>query len=306
MKNFKKLLLLIVVVLTATLSNAQQQVQFSQYMYNTQMVNPAYAGTQGRLEAYFIHRSQWVGLEGAPHTQNFGVSGSIHENLALGLNVVNDKIGPANLTMFNASISSKIALSKEISLSFGINGGIDMVNVDWSKGNSMSDNDDAIGNNIKNRVRPVVGAGLYLYSDNWYFGLSTPSFIHKDKYAKVDEAHIDPKIHLYALAGYVFYVGENVKLKPTILAKGVRGAPISFDLSLNALFQDKYTAGLGYRYNDAVYLMLGYTFKKSFFIGYSYDMSVTKLRNYNSGSHDIMLKYTLWSKNIGVVTPRFF
>lgn len=307
MKDFiYKLLIIISLMLSSTLSNAQQQVQFSQYMYNTQMVNPAYMGTQGKLEAFFIHRSQWVGLEGAPRTQNFGVSGSINDAIAIGLNVVNDKIGPSSLTVINAAISSKVALSNDISLSFGLNGGIDMISVDWSKGQSMVEDDAAMTNNIQNRVRPMVGAGAYLYSDNWYFGVSTPSFIYVDKFAKLGETSIDPKMHLYGIAGYVFDIKEEIKLKPSLLMKGVRGAPITFDLSVNTLIKNQYSAGLGYRFHDAMYVMLGYTFKNFLFIGYAYDFGVNKLRNYNTGSHDIIVKYTLWPKNVGVSSPRFF
>ncbi|EPB65614.1 Bacteroidetes-specific putative membrane protein [Ancylostoma ceylanicum] len=164
------------------MANAQQQVQFTQYMYNTMMVNPAYAGTGAR-----------------------------------------------------------IPLSEKIRLSVGLNGGMDIVNVDWSKGQAQSDNDAVMLNNIRNRVRPVVGAGIYLYADNWYFGLSSPTFIQKDSYGKWNEAEIDPRVHWYAIAGYVFSIGDNVKLKPAVLAKMVKGAPITADVSLNTLIKEQFT-----------------------------------------------------------------
>lgn len=293
-------------LLASTQAFSQQQAQYSQYMYNTLMVNPAYAGTRGSLEAYFIHRSQWVGLKGAPRTENFGISGGIGEIIGLGLNVVNDRLGPSNLTTITAAVSAKISLNDRMKLSLGLNGGIDLLNIDWSKGKSQAAWDEQMHNNIRNRVRPRIGAGVYLYSDNWYFGLSAPTFIQNDKYAKSGEAEIDPRMHFYAMAGYVFYVGSNVKLKPAMLMKGVEGAPITFDISLNANFRKHYTVGLGYRNHDAVYILLGYSFFKSFFIGYSYDLNVSKLRGYNSGSHDIILKYTLWPKDKGAFSPRFF
>lgn len=308
MKNtgLKKGIIVAASVLFTWMANAQQQVQFTQYMYNTMMVNPAYAGTGGKLEALFIHRSQWVGLSGAPQTQNFGVNGTVGKIVGLGLNVVNDRIGPSNQTFITGAVSARIPLSEKIRLSVGLNGGMDIVNVDWSKGQAQSDNDAVMLNNIRNRVRPVVGAGIYLYADNWYFGLSSPTFIQKDSYGKWNEAEIDPRVHWYAIAGYVFSIGDNVKLKPAVLAKMVKGAPITADVSLNTLIKEQFTVGVGYRYHDALSILLGYTIKNSFFIGYSYDINLTKLRRYNSGSHDITLKYTLLDKKVAARSPRFF
>lgn len=285
---------------------AQQQVQFTQYMYNTMMVNPAYAGTGSVLEALFIHRSQWVGLDGAPRTQNVAVHGAAGKIVGVGLNFVNDRIGPANQAFVTASLAARIPLSEKIKLSVGLNGGMDIVNVDWTKGQWQSDNDAAMMNNIRNRVRPVLGAGVYLYADNWYFGLSSPTFIQRDRYGDWDEASINNAVHWYAIAGYVFNIGENVKLKPALLAKVVKGAPFTMDVSVNTLIKEQFTVGAGYRYNDAVSLLLGYTFKRSFFIGYSYDINLSRLRTYNSGSHDIILKYNLYKKDMAARSPRFF
>lgn len=286
---------------------AQQQVQFTQYMYNTMMVNPAYAGTGSKLDALFIHRSQWVGLDGAPRTQNVGVNGAVGNILGLGLNFINDRIGPSNQSFLTAAVSARIPLNEKLRLSVGLNGGMDFISVDWSKGQAQNQNDDAMmQNNIRNRVRPVIGAGVYLYADNWYFGVSSPTFIQRDKYGDWNEASIDSRVHWYAIAGYVFRIGENVKLKPAILAKMVKGAPLTIDASLNAMFKEQFTVGLGYRYHDAVALLLGYTFKKMLFLGYSYDINLTKLRGYNSGSHDIILRYNLFGKEAGARSPRFF
>jgi len=307
MKNSKthRFLLPLLILLSINVS-AQQQVQFTQYMYNTMMVNPAYAGTGSVLEALFIHRSQWVGLDGAPRTQNVAVHGAAGKIVGVGLNFINDRIGPANQTFVTASLAARIPLSEKIKLSVGLNGGMDIVNVDWSKGQWQSDNDAAMMNNIRNRVRPVLGAGVYLYADNWYFGFSSPTFIQRDRYGEWNEASINNAVHWYAIAGYVFNVGENVKLKPALLAKMVSGAPFTIDVSLNTLIKEQFTIGAAYRYNDAVSLLLGYTFKRSFFIGYSYDINLSRLRTYNSGSHDIILKYNLYKKDMAARSPRFF
>lgn len=285
---------------------AQQQVQYTQYMYNTMLVNPAYAGTGSQLEVAAIHRSQWVGLSGAPRTQNVGINAAAGKVIGVGLNFVNDRIGPTNQSFLTASIAAKIKLTNKISLSAGINGGIDVISVDFTKGQSKVENDESLVTNIRNRVRPVIGAGLYMYADNWYVGVSSPTFIKKDRYGSNNEVGIDTYIHWYAIAGYVFQIGDNVKLKPALMAKVVKGAPLTADISLNTLIKEQFTIGAGYRYNDAVSILLGYTLKKAFFIGYSYDINTTKLRNYNSGSHDIILKYNLYKKDMSAQSPRFF
>ncbi len=301
-----KSVLVILGLCSAFMSHGQQQVQFTQYMYNTMLVNPAYAGTSNRLEAYFIHRSQWVGISGAPSSQNLGVHGAVTNKLGLGLNVTNDKIGPANQTYVNATGAVRLPLSRHLKLSIGLTGGIDVLNVDWSKGLYKNDGDQTMINNINNRIRPIVGAGGYLYGDNWYFGLSSPNFIRKDQFGRESEAMIHSNVHWYAIGGYVFQLSDNLKLKPAVLAKMVTGAPLTCDVSANFLIQDTYTLGVAYRYHDAMSFLAGLTFKKSFFLGYSYDLTLTKLRNYNSGSHDIMFKYTLFDKNQSARSPRFF
>lgn len=295
-----------ILLLCPTSVEAQQQVQFTQYMYNTMSVNPAYVGTGSRLEGHLIHRSQWVGLDGAPTTQNFGIQGAVNEKVGLGLNFTNDRIGPVNQCYLNGSASIKLKLSTSVKLAVGLNGGLDVLNIDWSKGNAQNVNDQTIQNNIRNRVRPLIGAGTYLYGDNWYFGFSSPNFIQKDTYSEQDQAVINSNIHWYFIGGYVFQLTDNVKFKPAVLGKLVQGAPLTVDLSANFLFNDTYTAGVAYRYNDAISLLLGMNIKKAFFIGYSYDITMTRLRKYNGGSHDIILKYTLFTQKQSARSPRFF
>ena len=304
--KFKNKVLVLLAILCSYAANSQQQVQFTQYMYNTMSVNPAYTGTGAKLEAFAIHRSQWLGISGAPSTQNFGVQGAPTDKLGLGLSIINDKIGPANQCYINASAAVRLKLAQKVNLSLGLNGGMDVLNVDWSKGLVSSTNDVTMQNNIQNRVRPLIGAGAYLYADNWYFGVSSPNFIKKDEFGRENEAMINSNVHWYFIGGYVMNISENVKFKPAVMMKMVKGAPITFDLSANFMIQNTYTVGAAYRYNDAMSLLLGYTFKNALFIGYSYDMTLTKLRKYGSGSHDIILKYTLFSKNQVARSPRFF
>lgn len=302
----RKRLMTMLAILISMNGFGQQQVQFTQYMYNTMSVNPAYAGTSNKLEAYLIHRSQWVGIQGAPSSQNFGVQGAVGERLGLGLSVINDKIGPTNECYINANAAVRLKLADKVKLSLGLTGGIDVLNVDWTKGQYQSDQDELMQSNIQNRVKPLIGAGSYLYGDNWYFGISSPNFIQKDQFGREGEAMINTNVHWYFIGGYVWTISDALKFKPAVLGKMVKGAPVTFDVSANFLIKEQFTAGLAYRYNDAVSILAGYTFKRSFFLGYSYDMTLTKLRKYGSGSHDIIFKYTLFNKTQVARSPRFF
>lgn len=285
---------------------AQQQVQYTQYMYNTMSVNPGYTGTSGRLEAFLMHRSQWVGIQGAPNSQNLGVQGAITNLLGLGLNVTNDRIGPANDILINASVAARIPLFGSTRLSVGLNGGMDVLNVDWAQGEMYDVNDQSLNSNIQNRVRPLIGAGVYLYGEKWYAGVSSPNFIRKDQYGNLGEARINSNVHWYIIGGYIWSINERLKFKPAVMGKLVQGAPVTLDLSANFLLNEKFTLGAAYRFNDAVSLLAGLTLKRAFFIGYAYDITVTKLRNYSSGSHDIMFRYTLFDKEQHARSPRFF
>lgn len=287
------------------LSFGQQQVQYTQYMYNTMMVNPAYVGTSNRLETQLIHRSQWVKLNGAPTTQNFGIQGKVFKNFGAGLNIINDAIGPTKTFQATAQIAANIKLGGNIRLSAGLNAGIEALSIDWSKGKMKDQSDETMSSNINNRIKPVVGAGLYLYQDQWYVGASVPNFIQTDKYSTVENQLVNGRIHLNFIAGYVFDLG-NVKLKPATMVKMVSGAPINFDISLNALLYDRFTLGTGYRFQDAVSLHAAYTINKSFMIGYSYDIGISKIRKYHQGSHDIILKYVLLNKENAGRSVRFF
>lgn len=292
-------------VLIVGVTMAQQQVHYTQYMYNTMMVNPAYVGTGNRLETQIIHRSQWVKLDGAPMTQNFGIQGKVTKNLGLGLNITNDMIGPTRNLQATMQIAANIKLGGNVRLSAGLNGGIESFSIDWSKGKIHDLNDETMQTNISNRIKPVVGAGLYLYTNKWYVGASIPNFIEMDRYSSIEEQVVTGKSHFNFIAGYVFEF-EKVKLKPTALVKMVAGAPVNFDITLNALLYDRFTIGAGYRNIDAISGLVAYTINKSFMIGYSYDFGVSKLRKYHHGSHDIILKYVLLNKENAGRSVRFF
>lgn len=298
---------LILVVFTALLgieTQAQQDPQFTHYMYNTMSVNSAYAGQRDVLSATALYRTQWVGIDGAPETITFGIHTPLrNDRLGLGLNVISDKLGPASETTIDANFSYTIPLNGALELSFGVKGGLHILDADWSKGRFQ--NPDRVFNDNINLISPTLGVGAYLHSDKWYFGLSVPNMLTTKHYDDFQESIATERLHFFLIGGYVFDLSENTKLKPAFLIKAVDGAPLIADLSANILFNDKFTLGLAYRWDDSVSGLVGFQVDKSLFVGYSYDATTTALNNYNSGTHEIMLRFEL--QRIGkILSPRFF
>ncbi|GAA3598026.1 type IX secretion system membrane protein PorP/SprF [Flavivirga amylovorans] len=302
----KNLILIVFVTLLGLELNAQQDPQYTQYMYNTMSVNSAYAGQRDVLSITGLYRTQWVGMEGAPKTITFGIHSPLRSNrLGLGLNLVSDKLGPASETNVDINFSYTIPIDeiRGTELSFGIKGGFHLLDTDWSKG--VFQYPDRVFNDNLSLFSPTIGAGLYLHSEKWYLGLSVPNFFTTDHYDDVQESIATERLHYFLIAGYVFDIGENTKLKPAALVKAVSGAPLIADLSLNALFNEKLTLGLGYRWDDSISGLAGFQINPGLFIGYAYDLTTTGLNNYNSGSHEIMLRFELQQAG-RILSPRFF
>lgn len=298
--------LLLLSFFTATLY-AQQDPQYTQYMYNTMTVNPAYAGSVGTLEANLLHRSQWVGIDGAPETQAFAVHSPLsNERVGLGLSAVNDKLGPSNELFLDGNFSYTIPMAYDKKLAFGLKAGFRMLNVDWSKGRFNNPIDPILNQNISNNFKPSLGAGIYYYSDKWYVGASVPNFIRNDYYDDVQEAVNRDRFHYFFIGGYVFNISDNLKFKPAFLVKAVSGAPLSTDLSANFLIHDKFTAGASYRFDDSVSALAGFQVTNTIFIGYAFDYTTSELNKYNDGSHEIILRFQMQKKTSQMKSPRFF
>lgn len=291
---------------------SQQDSQFTQYMYNTINVNPAYAGSRETMSIFALHRTQWVGLDGAPVTNTASIHTPINgSNVGLGLSVINDRIGPSDENNIAVDFSYTIQTSYKYKLSFGLKASANLLNIDFTKLNKYDQNDYAFDTNIDNKFSPNIGVGLYLHSDNSYIGLSAPNLLetkHFDRYAGTEaNSHVaTEKIHYYLIAGHVFDLNPNVKFKPSLLTKMVAGAPLQVDVSGNFMINEKFVAGVAYRWSAAVSALAGFQVNDNWFIGYGYDLETTRLSNYNSGSHEIFLRYELFSRNSRIVTPRFF
>ena len=291
--------------LISTLCFSQQDSQYTQYMYNTINVNPAYAGSRDLLSVFLLHRTQWVGLDGAPVTNNFSINTPLGEtNFGVGLSFVNDKIGPTVENSIAADIAYFIPVSENFKLSFGLKGTANLFNLDVNK-LTIYDQNDPQFQNLKSEFSPNLGAGLYLFSENTYFGLSVPNIFETASYDDNIIAITKQKMHYYFIAGHVFDLSENLKFKPAFLGKLVEGAPLQADITANFLINDKLTLGAAYRWSAALSGLVGFQISKSWFIGYGYDSETTHLSNYNKGSHEIFLRYEISTTN-RITSPRFF
>lgn len=291
---------------TAIVSYAQQDAQYTQYMYNTINVNPAYAGSRGALSFFALHRTQWVGLDGAPVTNTLSANTPFNNSkLGLGVSIINDEIGPSTSNSLSADISYTIPVSESYKLSFGIKGTANLFNIDVNKLNP-SDQSDPQFQNFNNEFSPNIGAGIYLHSHKAYVGFSVPSFIETNAYNDNDVAIYKEKMNYYLIGGYVFDLNPTIKFKPAFMTKLVEGSPLQVDVSGNFMFNEKFVVGLAYRWSASMSAMVGFQVSDAFYIGYSYDFETTELDNYNSGSHEIFLRYEVFKKNSKMVTPRFF
>lgn len=289
---------------TAAASYAQQDAQFTQYMYNTININPAYAGSRGAMSIFGLHRTQWVGIDGAPVTNALSINSPLNEsNLGIGISFINDRIGPTQENTISADVSYSVQTSETYKLSFGIKGTANFFNLDAGK-LSTSTPDPSLFN--YNKFSPNIGAGIYLHSDKTYFGLSVPNFLQTSTYDDNQVAIYKEKMTYYFITGHVFDLNSNVKFKPALLTKLVYGAPLQVDVSGNFMFYDKLVLGVAYRWDAAVSAMAGFQITDGLYIGYAYDRETTNLQNYNSGSHELFLRYELFHNFNKITSPRFF
>ncbi|OXB03355.1 hypothetical protein B0A81_18670 [Flavobacterium plurextorum] len=293
-------------LLSVFFSHAQQDSQFTQYMYNTININPAYAGSRGVLSVFGLHRSQWIGMDGAPETNAVSINTPINNsNLGLGISLINDKIGPTSENQISADFSYSIQTSDFWKLSFGIKATAAIFSLDIAKLNPETSGDTQFQNSIS-EFSPNIGAGVYWHSDKAYIGVSVPNFIQTRHYNDNDVAIYKNQINYYLIGGYVFNLSQDLKFKPAVLTKLVEGAPLQTDVSANFLLFEKLTLGAAYRWDAAVSAIAGFQISDGLYIGYGYDSETTKLRKYNSGSHEIFLRFEFFKKYDRITTGRFF
>lgn len=302
----KKVYLIILILFVAAPGFSQQLPQFTQYMYNTISINPAYAGSRDGFSAVGLHRSQWADFEGAPTTQTLSIHSPLsNDKVGLGLSIINDNAGYENYTYAYGDFSYRLDLSADVTLRLGLKAGMSYYNLEDELFTEPDVLSDPYFQDQLNRWTPNFGLGFYLSSQNWYIGGSAPKLINNDNNEFSEYLALE-QVHYYLTGGYVFDLTDNVKLRPTTILKATKGAPLSVDFTAAAIFNEKFYLGATYRLDDAVGGFLDVELFDGFRAGYAYEYPISDIRPYTSGSHEVLLIYEFRFKNTRYKSPRFF
>lgn len=311
---------LLSVLLLPTLLFSQREPQYTQYMYNIGSFNPAYVGSVETPDLNLLYRAQWIDIPGAPRTIRFGANLPVGEQHGLGFNAVNDQLGPVSQTFVDISYSFQVNLSEDAWLSFGLDAGGNFLNTDFSKGSFENPGEPILDQQNINEFYPTVGAGVFLYQQHWYLGASVPNFLTDALTSNEVAQVVEDQVQFNFIGGYVFDLSESVKFKPAFLLNYISGAPLLGNGSANFLINDVLTLGAAYRFDNAVSGLAGFQVNPSIFLGYAYDYNTNGLGGFNSGSHEVILKFYLgkgWArdrdskqdknkKGKQIDSPRFF
>jgi len=291
-------------------SFAQQDVQFTQYMFNMNAVNPAYTGSRDAISGVALFRTQWVGFDGAPVTQSINVNSPfLNDKLGIGLTVLNEKIGPLKQTGIFTDFAYRIRFEKA-TLAMGLKAGADIFQAGFNDLNVINSGDNQFQTNVSSKLLPNLGFGIYYHAERYYFGFSTPKLVQNNIDVQTGSSAMSQievhKMHYYFIGGYVRDINSFIKFRPTTQIKFTYGAPVSVDANASFLFYDKLWLGAMYRLGDAVGMLVQFQFNPQLRAGYSYDYTTSKLNKYNNGTHEIMLGYDLIFIKGKIRSPRFF
>lgn len=287
--------------------SAQQDAMYTQYMYNMNILNPAYAGSKtGTLSISLLGRSQWVGVPGSPQTATLSVHSPITKRMGLGLSVLADKIGPIDEQFVFADYSYTIPVGYYDNLAFGVKAGVSLLSASLIDLKRIVQDDKNFNENIGD-LKPNFGFGAFYYSDIYYVGLSVPNLLRTEYLEKNSgiATELNKQSHMFLTGGYVFDMSYVWKFKPSIMARATMGSPLSMDLSANFLYDETYEVGASYRWDDSVSLLLNARVTDNLRIGYSYDFTTTEISKFTSGSHELIILFDLLT-TYDIISPRFF
>lgn len=331
----KTLTLILSLFLLSNIAYSQQDAMFTKYMFNSLTFNPAYAGSKDHMYVGLLHRTQWWGIEGAPSTQSFTLHTPLnYDRIGLGINIVNDAIGPTNSITANMSYAYRISIGDNgAKLSIGLQGGMMNWRADWNKITIKDQTDPTFEGENPSYWLPNFGVGLYYYSKYLYVGVSSPHLIEYDLTERSEMPLYAKQFrHYYFTAGGAIPLnGDDLIFKPSILIKNVGlfsafkpedsafnnvGAPTEFDIDISFLFFEQFWIGSSFRSAievlddqssfDSVDLWMSYFMKNGLRIGVAYDYTLTKLQEPAQGSFEVMLGYEFNYQNSKIVTPRYF
>ena len=303
----KKILTILILLQAASWLYGQQDAQYTQYMFNGLALNPAYAGSRGTISSTLLFRKQWVGVPGSPTTISFGFHLPTKNNRnGFGITFTEDLLGYISQQWVNASYAYRIRLGKG-ALCLGLQGGFLNYRINWDKATLADDIDPILPLGVENIMLPNVGTGIYYHTSSFYAGFSIPHLINmRINQLPTTGDFAKTYRHFFLTAGIVLLKGKPIKLHPSFLIKYVAGAPISIDINLNTIFYDRVWLGVSWRHFDSLDLLAMVVISPKFRLGYSYDFTMTRLRKYNSGSHEIMLGLDIPYNKRKIKSPRYF
>ena len=313
MKTVLKISIASVLVFTTTILSAQQNPMYTHYMYNTLEVNPAYAGSRDALTITTLHRSQWVGFEGAPLNQTISLHSPLrNEQVGVGLSLSNDRIGPINATSVFFNYAYIMQIGEKSKLALGLSAGANIFQANLTDLDLNEQNDPAFSTNISNTVTPNFGLGVYYHMENFYAGISTTNIL-QNSFSLVNPENENvligkEQLHYFLITGALIKLSDNLDFKPTTLFKLTAAAPFQADLTASFVLMDRIILGAMWRSGDSAGILLGFNITGQMFLGYSYDWSYgLKTGTYNSGSHEIVFRYDfIRNDDKQIHTPRNF
>ncbi len=305
--KINRTIIVLIIVLCASAAKAQQDPMYTQYMYNLSAVNSAAIGRSDNISFMMVDRFQWVGFgEGAPKTLSLTADIPVKFfNSGFGFTYVNDRIGPEQSNNLYIDYAYHIKLTEGLKLGMGLKAGFKVYSAAFSQLGQDGVYDEQFSKDIYGDIMPNMGLGLFLYSDSYYFGMSSPRLVNH-KLEGTQKISGGEERHYFIIGGYVLKINPDIVFKPSIYAKLVNGSPMSMDITANFLFRGRIWAGVAYRSGDAISILTQVRISQSLSFGYSYDITINKLHTVSSGSHELMLKYELRSFKDKVLSPRYF
>lgn len=308
MKINKNIFAVVCIIVGSLKAFAQQDSHYTQYMYNQSILNPAYAGINDYMSTGILYRSQWLGMDGAPKTATAFLHTPVAKNLGVGLSFVNDNIGPVTENNLNVDVSYTLRLGGGHSLALGVKGGVAMQKIGLFSdiNGTLPDKSDIAFSEDSNATLFNVGAGVFYYTNKYYVGFSVPNFLQNTYMEKNNRKFGTDVMHMFLTGGYVFDLNPEWKLKPSTMLKMAVESPISADVSVNAMYNNKLEFGATYRLQDSFGAMVNYRITPKLRIGYAYDYITSDLNFAAKGSHEVFILFDVFYKKKVSSSPRYF
>jgi len=309
MKTVQKILMVVTTTFYIGTTIAQQEAQFTQYLDNMIYYNPAYAGSNDMLSISALHRQQWAGFKGAPMSTTLGINTPLrYDNIGIGMSLLNDKVGPTNNTWINADVSYSLKFKRHKGrLSFGLKGGVNLLNGDINQLYKQDDSDEILDVRYQNEAKFNVGAGVYYHSEQFFVGVAVPRIIDNVKEANelINPKYISQRHYYLTIGGYI-NANRMLKIRPSAMLKVTENSPMAIDANLAFIFYNQFWVGANYRVLESAGIYVQYQISNQFKVGYAFEFSTTQLRAHNAGTHELMISYDLLLNNKSFASPRYF